>query len=59
MLRTVGYTTVFEEEDVGGVGYSRSATAWFEEREGTEVSDVALGTVLWEEMDVWSSVHQP
>jgi hypothetical protein len=43
-------------------GYSRSATAWDEERAGTDVSDVRLGTVVEvvaEAMEVWSSVHQP
>jgi hypothetical protein len=43
-------------------GYSRSATAWLEEREGALVSGVALGTVVevvWEAMVLWSRVHQP
>ena len=48
------------EEEVEG--YSRSATAWLDERSGGEVSLVALGTdvdVVLAEMEEWSSVHQP
>jgi hypothetical protein len=62
MLSTVGYTMVSEEEEVGGVVYSRSRTAWFEERQGTEVSSVALGTeeeLVLEAMVVWSRVQKP
>jgi hypothetical protein len=43
-------------------GYSRSATACEDERAGTDVSDVRLGTVVEvveEAMEVWSRVHQP
>jgi hypothetical protein len=60
MLSTVGYTT--EEEVDAGVVYSRSTTAWFEDRVGSEVSSVALGTLeveVWEGTEEWSSVQKP
>ena len=54
----MGYTVV----EPNGWCDSRSATAWFEERSGGEVSSVALGTlvdvVVWAIVR-WSRVHQP
>jgi hypothetical protein len=70
ILSTVGYTVgpVVELELVVGVvgsedeGYSRSATAWLDERSGGDVSFVALGTEVEDvllEMVRWSRLHHP
>lgn len=68
MLRTVGYTfgslacEGVRGREGGTDADSRSATAWLEDLEGTDVSSVALGTEVEDvccAIVLWSSEAKP